>query len=72
MASNRALELADGKPCLIKKPKSDKVTTRALEEIATGMVECLEVSSDDRPRAENQDDVEPSDVEQDDEDSEET
>ena len=38
MAANRALELSDGKPCLIAKPLSDKVTTMALEEIRSGKV----------------------------------
>ena len=38
MASNRALELSDGKPCLIDKPSSDKFTTMALEEIRKGKV----------------------------------
>ena len=38
MASNRALELADGKPTLLEKISSDKVTTIALEEIARGKV----------------------------------
>lgn len=42
MASNRALELADGRKCLIENPSSDKVTTMALEEIAKGKVECKE------------------------------
>ena len=42
MASNRALELADGKPCLITNPSSDKATTTALEEIAQGVIESAE------------------------------
>lgn len=39
MASKRALELADGSPCLIDNPSTDKVTSTALEEIAQGKVE---------------------------------
>ena len=38
MASNRALELSDGKPPLIDKPNSDKLTSIALEEIARGKI----------------------------------
>lgn len=38
MASNRALELSEGKPALIEKPSSDKLTTIALEEIAKGKI----------------------------------
>ena len=38
MASNRALELSEGKPALIEKPASDKITTIALEEIAKGKI----------------------------------
>ena len=41
MAANRALELADGKPALIAKIKTDKLTTIALEEIAQGKIECV-------------------------------
>ena len=40
MAAKRALELSDGKPCLIEKPSSDKFTTMALEEIRKGKVMC--------------------------------
>ena len=39
MASDRALELSEGKPMLIKNPTSDKVTTIAMIEIAQGKVE---------------------------------
>ena len=39
MASDRALELSEGKPMLIKNPSSDKVTTIAMMEIAQGKVE---------------------------------
>ncbi len=42
MASKRALELADGSPCLIDNPSTDKVTSTALEEIAQGKVEYKE------------------------------
>ena len=44
MASNRALELSDGKPCLIDKPSSDKFTTMALEEIRKGKVMCKDMA----------------------------
>lgn len=44
MASNRALEISDGKPYLIKNPGSDKATSIALEEIAQGKVETKEVA----------------------------
>lgn len=39
MAMERAIELACGKPCLIKNPSSEKETTTALEEIAQGKIE---------------------------------
>ena len=39
LAANRAMELADGKPQLIKESSSEKVTTIALEEILNGKVE---------------------------------
>ena len=39
MAAVRALELADGKPALIKKNSSDKLTSIALEEIYQGKIE---------------------------------
>ena len=38
MAANRAMELADGKPRLIKNASSEKETTIALEEIMQGKV----------------------------------
>lgn len=38
LAANRALELSEGKPSLLKNLKTDKVTTIALEEIAAGLV----------------------------------
>lgn len=38
MASERALELSEGKPSMIKKPETDKLTTIALQEIAQGYV----------------------------------
>ena len=38
MATNRALELSEGKPRLIENPSSDKITTIALEEIAQGKI----------------------------------
>ncbi|MCA9393528.1 MAG: DNA-directed RNA polymerase subunit omega [Candidatus Omnitrophica bacterium] len=42
MAAIRALELADGKPPLIKKTSSDKLTSIALEEIYQGKLEFAE------------------------------
>ena len=44
MASNRALELSEGKPCLISKPATDKVTTIALEEIKQGKIKAKQVA----------------------------
>jgi len=38
MAANRALELSEGKKCLVDNPTNDKATTRALEEINAGRV----------------------------------
>ena len=38
MAARRALELSDGKKCLVDVPLSEKVTTKALEEIYEGKV----------------------------------
>ena len=38
MAANRAMEIAEGKPKLIKNPSSEKETTVALEEILQGKV----------------------------------
>lgn len=38
MASNRATELAEGKPRLLDKINSDKETTIALEEIRAGRI----------------------------------
>ena len=42
MAAARALELSDGRRCLIENPSSEKLTTRALEEIAQGKIETKE------------------------------
>ena len=39
LASARALELSEGRRCLIENPSSEKLTTRALEEIAQGKIE---------------------------------
>lgn len=39
LAANRALELSEGKPPLIRNPRSDKATTIALEEILQGKIE---------------------------------
>lgn len=53
LASARALELSEGRRCLIENPSSEKLTTRALEEIAQGKIECKESAdlrkSDDKP-----------------------
>ena len=38
MAANRALELSEGRKCLIENPSNDKATTQALEEIYAGRV----------------------------------
>ena len=38
LAANRAIELAEGKPKLIKNPSSEKLATIALEEIRNGKV----------------------------------
>lgn len=38
IASNRAMELAEGKPPLIDKPSTKKETTTALEEIYQGRI----------------------------------
>lgn len=51
MASLRALELAEGKPLLIDKINTDKVTTLALEEIRQGKVVTKEVA--EKTRKEN-------------------
>ena len=56
LASARALELSEGRRCLIENPSSEKLTTRALEEIAQGKIECKESAdlrkSDDKPESE--------------------
>lgn len=44
MAAARALELSDGKRCLVENPSSEKLTTMALEEIAQGKIESKEAS----------------------------
>ena len=44
MAAARALELSDGKRCLIDNPSSEKLTTIALEEILQGKIESKEVA----------------------------
>jgi len=38
MAAARALELSDGKRCLVENPSSEKLTTQALQEIAQGKI----------------------------------
>jgi len=49
MASNRALELADGKPTLIENPKTDKVTSIAFKEIVAGKVE-MKIVAEERAK----------------------
>lgn len=44
MAANRATELSDGKPSLLQKTPSDKLTTIALEEIKQGKIEAKQVA----------------------------
>ena len=44
MAATRAIELANGKRCLLEHPDSDKETTRALDEISRRKVVCKEAS----------------------------
>ena len=44
MAAKRALELSDGRKCLVGNPGSDKFTTQALEEIRQNKVECKQVA----------------------------
>lgn len=46
MASNRAMELADGKPKLIEKSSSEKLATIALEEIRAAKVVLKDVAGD--------------------------
>ena len=50
MAANRAAELSDGHPALIKHAREDKVTSIALEEIAQGKVVCKEVADQFAPK----------------------
>ena len=52
MASARALELSDGKRCLVKNPSSEKLTTMALEEIAEGKIESKETADLRKSRGE--------------------
>jgi len=44
LAAARALELSDGKRCLIENPSSEKLTTMALEEIYQGKIETKETA----------------------------
>ncbi len=44
MAAKRALEISEGRRCLIENPSSDKATTMALEEILYGKVECKDTA----------------------------
>ena len=50
MASQRAMELADGKKPLIELPANTKTATLALEEIKAGMVVLKEVSDQLKPQ----------------------
>ena len=55
MAAIRALELADGKPQLIKTSSTDKLTSIALEEIYQGKIETIGAAKvrDDMKKARN-------------------
>ena len=44
MASDRALEISDGKPSMVKNIESDKAASIALEEIAQGKVEMKDIA----------------------------
>ena len=48
LASNRAMELAEGKPRLINNPSSEKTATIALEEIMHGKVVAKKVADHDK------------------------
>ena len=50
MAANRAMEIAEGKPRLIKNSSSDKETTIALEEIMHGKVMSKETAEKNTPK----------------------
>ncbi|MCA9407221.1 MAG: DNA-directed RNA polymerase subunit omega [Candidatus Omnitrophica bacterium] len=39
MAAKRALEISEGRKCLVENPSSDKATSMALEEIFQGKIE---------------------------------
>ena len=52
LASKRASELADNKPNLIDAPMTQKLTTVALREIATGKVVLKDVADDFKPKQE--------------------
>ena len=54
MASKRALELSDGRKCLVENPGSDKVTTQALEEIRRRKVESKDVAEQSRQSGKKQ------------------
>ena len=51
LASNRATELAEGKPKLIEHPSSEKTATIALDEILAGKVVLKEVADKFKPVA---------------------
>ncbi len=50
MASNRALELSEGKSPLVESKETDKLTTLALREIAEGMI----VSKESAPKVQEE------------------
>jgi DNA-directed RNA polymerase omega subunit len=52
MAANRAMEISEGKPTLIKNATTDKVTTLALEEIAMGKIGYRYVKGGPKPAVE--------------------
>lgn len=49
MASNRAIELAEGKPKLVEVPITEKTATVALQEIREGKVVLKEVADQFKP-----------------------
>ena len=53
MAANRALELSEGRKCLVENTPNDKVTTMALEEIYAGRIVFKEAKGHLAPGAED-------------------
>lgn len=64
MAANRALELADGKPPLIKNPGTDKLTSIALEEIYQGRILTPEAAENAEEHQKNTDTEEDADTDE--------